>query len=82
MSLVKNVEWNVNILTAEELESYLNKKSADGFELFDAFDKGEETLVLMHKTIPPEGDWKTTVGLTSSATVNKLRQKSRGHANE
>lgn len=82
MSLVKNVEWNVKQVVHSELEEYLNKMSADGYELFEAADHADWTLVIMHKTIPPEGDWKTTVGLTSSAAVNKLRQKSMGHANE
>jgi len=83
MSLVKNVEWSVQHVVPSELQDYLNKKSADGFVLFDAFDGVEATLVIMHKTIPPEGDWKTTVGsTTNSELINKLRQKSMGHANE
>lgn len=83
MSIVKNVEWSVQQVVHSELEEYLNKMAADGYELFEAADHTDWTLVIMHKTIPSEGDWRTAVGsTTNSELINKLRQKSMGHANE
>jgi len=85
MSIVKDVEWSVQHVAHDDLEDYLNKKSAEGYELHEAADNAEAegTLVIMSKDISEKSNWKTTVGITTnSEAINKLRQKSMGHANE
>jgi len=66
MSRVKDVEWSVNHVAAHELQSYLNKKAADGFELVNALDSDGAALVIMSKDTSVKSDWKTTVGVTSN----------------
>ena len=59
MSRVKDVEWSVNHVAAHELQSYLNKKAADGFELVNALDSDGAALVIMSKDTSVKSDWKT-----------------------
>jgi hypothetical protein len=83
MSIVKDVEWSLKHVAHDKLESYLDKMYADGYELHQAVDTPDSTIVVMSKDISVKSDWKTAVGLTTnSAVINKLRQKSKGHANE
>jgi len=72
MNRVKDVEWSVNHVAAHDLESYLNKKAAEGFELFDTLDSSGAALVIMSRDTRVKSHWRTTVGITTS----------KGHANE